>query len=66
ESNYESIDQGDMIRIENLRQQLRDGNHVQVKNETKGTEFTVKHTLSGRQLEALLAGGVINHYKQRN
>jgi aconitate hydratase len=65
-SDYDSIDPGDIIRIENLRKQLQSGDTVQVKNETKGEEFTVKHTLSGRQLEALLAGSVINHFKKHN
>jgi aconitate hydratase len=66
DSDYESIDQGDIIRIENLREQLQQGDTVKVKNETKGDEFTVKHTLSGRQLEALLAGSVINLFRELN
>ncbi|PWN06876.1 aconitate hydratase [Rhodohalobacter mucosus] len=66
ESDYDAIDKGDLIRIENLREQLKSGDTVQVKNETKDTELTVKHTLSGRQLEALLAGSVINLYKEQN
>lgn len=65
EADYDSIDQGDLLRIDSIRDQLKKGNRVKVQNSTKGTEFTVTHTLSGRQLEALLAGGVINRFKKK-
>ena len=63
EEDYESIDQGDIIQIENIRDQLKSGSNVVVKNTTKGRVFEVRHTLSGRQLKALLDGGIINMFK---
>lgn len=63
EEDYESIDQGDIIQIENIRDQLKSGGNVVVKNTTKGRVFEVRHTLSGRQLKALLDGGIINMFK---
>lgn len=64
-SDYDTIDQGDILKVENIRDQLKQGNTVKVLNETKGSSFTARHTLSGRQLEALLDGGIINTFKKR-
>jgi aconitate hydratase len=65
EGDYDAIDQGDILKIENLRKQLTEGDKVKVKNVTKDKTFTVSHTLSGRQLEALLEGGIINRFKKK-
>lgn len=65
ESDYEAIDQGDTLKIENLQDQLKSGKDVVVQNVTKDSEFKTTHTLSGRQLNALLQGGVINDYKRK-
>ncbi len=62
---FDSIDQGDIIKVENIREQLKAGKQVVVKNVTKGTEFTAVHTLSDRQLQALLDGGIINNFRKR-
>lgn len=62
---YDSIDQGDIIKVVNIRGQLKAGKQVVVKNVTKGTEFTAVHTLSDRQLQALLDGGIINNFRKR-
>jgi aconitate hydratase len=62
---YDSLEQGDIVQIENIRDQLKDGKEVIVKNITKGTVFKVINTLSGRQLEALLDGGIINTFKKK-
>ena len=62
---FDSIDQGDVIKVENIREQLKAGKEVVVKNVTKGTEFTAVHTLSDRQLQALLDGGIINNFRKR-
>src|SRR6056297_3227396 len=64
DEDYESIDQGDILKVENIREQLQAGEKVTVKNISKGNEFTVRHTLSGRQLKSLLDGGVINTFKK--
>lgn len=64
DEDYESIEQGDVIQIENIRKQLKSGSDVVVKNISKGRVFEVRHTLSGRQLKALLDGGIINTFKK--
>ena len=62
---YEKIDEGDVLKVENLGEQLKKGSEVEVKNVTQGYTFLTRHTLSGRQLQALLDGGIINTYKKR-
>lgn len=62
---YDSIEQGDMLKVENIRDQIKSGKKVTVKNVTKDTEFTTCHTLSDRQLQALLDGGIINTFKKK-
>jgi aconitate hydratase len=65
DADYDAIEQGDLLQIDNIREQLKSGNTIAVKNLTKRTEFPTKHTLSGRQLEALLDGGIINTFKRK-
>lgn len=65
-ADFDTIDQGDLIKIESVQEQLKNGDNIQVTNSTKGTTFTAYHTLSGRQLQALLDGSVINTYKRKN
>ena len=65
DEDYDKIDQGDILKIDNLKSQLEKGKTVIVKNVTKNRDFKTKHTLSGRQLTALLDGGIINTFKKR-
>ncbi|MCC5906777.1 MAG: aconitate hydratase [Balneolaceae bacterium] len=65
DKDYEKIDEGDVLKVENLGGQLKEGSEVEVKNVTQGYTFLTEHTLSGRQLQALLDGGIINTYKNR-
>ncbi|HKI47485.1 MAG TPA: hypothetical protein VKA08_19295, partial [Balneolales bacterium] len=64
EKDYDDIDQGDTVKVKNIREQLKNGDKVTVTNLTKGNDYTVKHSLSERQLEIMLAGGIINHFKE--
>lgn len=62
---HEKIEQGDIVRVENIREQMKNHSGIVVQNVTKGVEIKTKHTLSNRQLEALLDGGIINNFKKR-
>lgn len=64
EENYDEIEQGDVLRIENLRNQLESSETVEIENVTKNRNFATRHSLSGRQLKALLDGGIINTYRK--
>ena len=63
-ADYEDIDQGDVLIFNNIRKCLEQGSEMTVKNKTKDVEYTVKHTLSDRQVEILLEGGIINYFKK--
>ena len=65
DDDYGAIEQGDVVRIERLRDQLRSGMEVTVENLTKRQHFVTRHTLSDRQRDVLFAGGVINWLKSR-
>jgi len=60
---YEKIDQEDIIEVENLREQIRSKREFEVTNKSDNTKFKVRHSLSDRQIDVLLDGGIINHYK---
>jgi aconitate hydratase len=64
DEDYEDIDQDDVLKTKNVCEQIKQGNNVTIENITKGNSYTLTHTLSGRQIEMLLAGGIINHFKK--
>jgi aconitate hydratase len=61
--NWSDIRQEDMLRIESLRSALVGGASVVVENVTRGRNYEMRHGLSRRQVDALLAGGLINSVK---
>jgi aconitate hydratase len=61
----ERIEQGDVLRFEGLRDALRDGDAIEVVDVTQDTTLRAVHTLSPRQVERILSGGVIRYMKDR-
>ena len=61
---YEGIELDDTLHIDGLREQMKK-KEIQVKDLTKGTEFTVKLELTDQEVEILLAGGKLRYYKAR-
>ncbi len=62
-NDYEKISPGDILAIANLRKTLKHGNSIEVVNKTTGEKYQTNHALSQRQVEILLAGGIINLFK---
>lgn len=64
---YEKIDQGDVVDFVNLREDIKNRNNIKVlvkkKENDQQVEFFTKHSLSERQIEILLKGGIINEFK---
>jgi len=60
EEDYGRIEQGDSIVLPDLRERLKTGQAVTLRNVTKETEIPLYHTLSTRQREIILAGGLLN------
>ena len=63
---YDTIKQGDRIEIRGLRDVLQDEHHIQAKNKDKNLTYLLKHSLSLRQLDIILSGGVINQFKAKH
>ncbi|MEG0702856.1 MAG: aconitate hydratase [Christensenella sp.] len=66
EEDYDKINQGDVLKIEDVRANIAEHEHFFVKNETQGTRFEVALDVSLRLREMLLAGGLLNHTKNAN
>ncbi|MDY7106920.1 MAG: aconitate hydratase [Actinomycetota bacterium] len=58
-ADYEAVDQGDELVVEDVRTALEKGEDLVVRNTTKDTTIAVRHTLSDRQVKDLLAGSRI-------
>jgi aconitate hydratase len=54
-----------MLALSGVPEALRDGRELRLENRTKGTELTVRHELSGRQVDVVLKGGLINRMRER-
>jgi aconitate hydratase len=63
EADYERLNPGDVLEIANVRQAIRDGDQITVRNITQGYEFTARHDLTPRQVEIALAGGLLNQVR---
>ncbi len=66
EADYDTIDMNDELAIDNAIEQVKNADTIVVKNLTKNTQFNVKVTLSDRQVQMILAGGLLNYTKVNN
>jgi len=65
-SDHDSIEQGNVLRIQSLRAGLERGEDTfTVCNVTSHASFQVRHDLSDRQVRVLLAGGLVNDFRVR-
>ncbi len=62
---YESVESGDVLSLPSLRDTLPLSGTLVIDNTSRGTSFEVKHTLSCRQVEMILAGGQIAYIKNK-
>jgi aconitate hydratase len=61
EADYDTVNAGDKIEIGNIKAALEKGEDLTLKNTTTGKTITLKYSLSARQREILLAGGMLNY-----
>ena len=64
EADYDRIEQGDELEIQNAREQVSSGDILVITNTTKGYNFNVRLGLSSRLKEVILEGGLLNYTKK--
>lgn len=64
ENDYDEINDQDELVLENVREGVLSDN-LEVKNLANGKTIKVKHNLSDRQKEIILAGGLLNYAKNK-
>jgi len=64
---YDALSQGDELEIPDARSAVSSGAaEILVRNKTNGREIRVRHDLTARQIEIMLAGGMLNYIKSRS
>lgn len=61
EADYDKIDTGDELVLENAREQIKNSAELTLRNKTKNMDIQVMVNLSERQVEIILAGGLLNY-----
>jgi len=65
-ADYDRVEQGNILVLDRIRDALHGGSRlVTVDNTTKGERYELTHHLSPRQIEVILAGGLIPIFKSR-
>jgi aconitate hydratase len=64
-NDWDKLEQGDILRIENLRASIKNRGSVTAIVVEKNIEIPLMCTISERQIEIILKGGVINFVKQK-
>lgn len=69
-ADYDKIEQGDLVSFRNLREDVENRKNIKVRIQKpqKGVEpieIETKHSLSDRQIQILLKGGIINEFRER-
>jgi aconitate hydratase len=64
-ADHDAIEAGDVLAIDGIREAIQSGEPIDVANTTRDRTFQVRHDLSPRQVRVVLAGGLINDFRQR-
>ena len=65
EEDYGLLEQGDVLEITNLRENVRKAKPFNIAVKGKNEKINVEHALSKRQIDIMLKGGIINWVKDR-
>ena len=66
ENDYDTIDRDDELVIEGIRDRIKAGSEIILKNKTKNRDIRVNMPLSGRQAAMILAGGLLNYTRKQS
>ena len=61
ENDYDKIDLGDNLFIEDIRGQIEKGDVIIITNKSKNVSIETKCALTQRQKDIILAGGLLNY-----
>ncbi|WZL88994.1 aconitate hydratase [Salinimicrobium sp. 3283s] len=67
-ADYDKIEQGDEVSLLNLREDVKNRNNIRVvinKKNGQNIEIETRHSMSDRQIQVLLKGGIINEFKEQ-
>lgn len=64
EADYDKISQGDELSLPNIKSELENGAPVTLENKTTGERYMLTYSLSERQKDILLAGGLLNYTRE--
>ncbi|MFH0352535.1 MAG: aconitate hydratase, partial [Chromatiales bacterium] len=64
-NDWEKIDQDDVLRFPDIRAAIQQGIPVKIINKTKGETYLAEHALTGRQVEMILSGSLLNLMRKR-
>ena len=64
-ADWDKLEQGDVLRIEDLRRAIKNRDSVTATLVGKDIEIPLTYNISERQVEIILKGGVINYVKQK-
>lgn len=65
EEDYDLINQGDALEVENVISQIQSGKTITVKNLTQNSDFLTEHTMTQRDIDMVIEGGKINLIKKK-
>ncbi len=65
EDDYEKLSSGDVLVLDDIRNKIQQGNEFFISVKDKDEQIKVKHSLSERQVDIMLKGGIINWAKDR-
>jgi len=66
EADYEKIECGDELQIDNLLEAIKGSNKVEIVNATSSFEFVGRLELSARDREILLSAGLLNYTRENS
>ena len=66
EEDYNDIDNGDDLVIENIVYQIKNSDELIIKNKSKDKEMKVQISMSERQKEIVIVGGLLNYTRKQN
>lgn len=65
EGDYDLIKEGTVLEFNNMKQNILEGDRFEITVKETGDQIKVKHSMTDRHKEILLAGGIINWIKER-